>query len=96
MLLASALRWAPLPPALFPNGFVYFRRPLPPPAAGAPARPVLIHCNWINGIAAKRYLLREALVWDADADVSTNRSWSAQWQTPDPWRTRLSQDGFLF
>ena len=35
MLLASSLRWAPLPPALFPNGFVFFRRPLEP--AGRPA-----------------------------------------------------------
>ena len=32
LLIASQLRWAPLPPALFPNGYVYFRRPLPPSA----------------------------------------------------------------
>ena len=83
MLLRSSLRWAPLPPRLFPNGFVYFRRPLPPKlphtddedergyehsqATGA-ERPVLVHCNWINGISAKRYVLREALVWAGDAE----------------------------
>ena len=65
MLLASHLRWAPLPPLLFPNGYVFFRRPLPramQPSGG----PVLIHSNWINGIVAKRYQLREALVWAPD------------------------------
>ena len=65
LLIASQLRWAPLPPALFPNGYVYFRRPLPP-SAQAHGGPVLIHANWINGIVAKRYLLREARVWLAD------------------------------
>ena len=27
---------------------------------------MLIHSNWINGIVAKRYQLREALVWAPD------------------------------
>lgn len=75
MLLASSLRWAPLPPRLFPNGYVYFRRPLPPSSfvdegEGDDAT-VLVHCNWINGITAKRYLLREALVWAGEADDRT-------------------------
>ena len=77
MLIASSLRWAPLPPHLFPNGYVYFRRPIAAsmssahigPIADQPllqmplAAPVLVHCNWINGIPAKRFLLREAMIW---------------------------------
>ena len=36
--------------------------------------PVLVHCNWINGIAAKRFLLSEAMIWgDGGASVSGNR-----------------------
>ena len=89
MLLASSLRWAPLSPRLFPNGFVYFRRPVQPEATALKAThpsaafapfhagaevgvgpgtlgPMLLHCNWINGIPAKRYLLREARVWIED------------------------------
>jgi hypothetical protein len=64
MLALSSLRWAPLPPSLFPNGFVYFRRP-PLPGVDPPPQPALIHCNWIGGITAKRYLLREAGLWRA-------------------------------
>ncbi len=66
MLLASTLVWAPLPPRLFPNGFVYFRRPIG--AALSDPGPVLVHCNWITSIAAKRYLLREAQLWAAADD----------------------------
>ena len=108
MLLASTLRWAPLPPEHFPNGYVYFRRPHSAllGAAGEGGRrnggssgtggsssssssssnssidgdlsasdgddsgPVLVHCNWINGIPAKRYQMREALVWAGDGATS--------------------------
>ena len=69
MLLASSLRWAPLPPALFPNGYLYFRRPFPSPLRAA-GGPVLVHCNWINGIAAKRFLFREVHLWAADFQPS--------------------------
>jgi len=58
--LASAtnLSWALLPVADFPNGFVYFYRPLP-----APARHVLVHANWINGVREKVYHLSEVGLW---------------------------------
>jgi len=52
------LRWALLPPALFPNGFVYFFRPLP-----AEAPPLLVHANWIDGVEGKMYHLREVGLW---------------------------------
>ena len=98
MLLASSLRWAPLPPRLFPNGYVYFRRPLPPPnaaaAGGVDGGVVLVHCNWINGIPAKRYLLREALVWAGDADKRVHGDAST---SRDKERLLLAQctgDGF--
>ena len=29
MIRKAGLRWAPLPTGLFPNGYIYFRRPLP-------------------------------------------------------------------
>ncbi len=62
MLRTSTLRWAALPPSLFPNGYVYFRRPLP--SVAEPEKgPVLVHCNWINGIPPKRFLLREMRMW---------------------------------
>ena len=57
-LAASELPWALLPPTLFPNGFVYWYRPLP-----AAPPPVLVHANWINGVAEKIYHLREAGLW---------------------------------
>eukprot|EP00966_Prymnesium_polylepis_P288745 6669390-Prymnesium_polylepis.1 len=76
MLVASHLRWAPLPPALFPNGFVFFRRPLEP--SQRPTRgPMLLHCNWINSIAAKRFLLREVRLWDAAWLVARPRAAAA-------------------
>lgn len=66
MLLDSRIRWAPLPPALFPNGFVFFRRPLEP--SGWPSLgPMMLHTNWINSIAAKRFLLKEVELWRASA-----------------------------
>jgi hypothetical protein len=91
MLIVSSLRWAPLPPYLFPNGYVYFRRPVrdPPPSRasslrmtatradveeGSSSGPVLVHCNWINGIAAKRFLLREALLWTGDDARDSSRA----------------------
>lgn len=55
---AAALRWGLLPADAFPNGFVYFYRPL-----GAPEPPVLVHANWINGVRDKVYHLREAGLW---------------------------------
>ncbi|KAL3922881.1 MAG: hypothetical protein SGPRY_004400 [Prymnesium sp.] len=73
MLMASNLRWAPLPPTLFPNGFVFFRRPLAP-SAWPSKGPMLLHCNWINSIAAKRFLLREVQLWNAGWTAVKGRS----------------------
>ena len=86
MLLASYIRWAPLPPELFPNGYVFFRRPVLhgtisqthlafSDQLAASHGPVLLHCNWINGIPAKRFLFREILVWaNAPADLAMGSS----------------------
>lgn len=54
---AHTLRWSVLPPALFPNGFVYFLRPIPA------LQPVLVHANWIDGVEQKVYHLIEAGLW---------------------------------
>ena len=55
---AKGTRWALLPARLFPNGFVFFYR-----SAIAPGGPVLVHCNWVNGVAEKIYHLREGGFW---------------------------------
>ena len=57
-LAAGRIRWGLLPPARFPNGFVHFLRPI-----SSTQQPVLVHANWINGIEAKIYHLREAGLW---------------------------------
>ena len=66
---ASLLHWGLLPPAIFPNGFVYFIRPI------VAKRPVLVHANWIDGIKQKVYHLREAGLWalDSEDDGSNER-----------------------
>eukprot|EP00966_Prymnesium_polylepis_P099413 2302393-Prymnesium_polylepis.1 len=55
---SSELRWKVLPSVDFPNGFVYFMRPIP-----GLSRPVLLHVNWIGGVDEKVYHLREAGLW---------------------------------
>ena len=55
---AADMRWALLPAGLFPNGFVYFYR-----SVIAPDGPVLVHANWVNGVAEKIYHLREGGLW---------------------------------
>lgn len=55
---ADGLAWGLLPAGAFPNGFVYFYRPIP-----SMADPVLVHANWINGVREKIYHLREAGLW---------------------------------
>ena len=57
---ARDVAWALLPVNSFPNGFVYFFRPLE--GIGA-QRPVLVHANWISGVREKVYHLREAGLW---------------------------------
>lgn len=57
-LAAGGLRWGILPPSSFPNGFVHFVRPIADPIDA-----VVVHANWINGIEAKIYHLREAGLW---------------------------------
>lgn len=52
------VRWNLLPATLFPNGFVYFYRTIP-----APGEPVLVHCNWVNGVKEKVYHLSQAGLW---------------------------------
>ena len=52
------VRWDLLPATLFPNGFVYFYRTVP-----APGGPVLVHCNWVNGVKEKVYHLSQAGLW---------------------------------
>ena len=110
VLASTEVPWAPLPPALFPNGFVYFRRPLPRPepqqlpsaaagGEGAPtaaptggaAAPVLVHCNWINGIAAKRFEMREALLWADDADVDDAAAALSKYPQESPPTTHSAQ-----
>ena len=54
------LRWKLLPPSTFPNGFIHFLRPI-----ADFDEAVLVHANWIDGIEAKVYHLREAGVWIA-------------------------------
>ena len=55
---ATDMRWALLPAGLFPNGFVFFYR-----SVIAPGGPVLVHANWVNGVAEKIYHLREGGLW---------------------------------
>ena len=55
------LRWGLLPPVGFPNGFVYFLRPLV-----EVQDPFLVHANWIDGVDAKAYHMREAGLWLLD------------------------------
>lgn len=54
----QGLSWALLPTQSFPNGFVYFRRPVP-----TSGKPVLVHANWIDGVREKVHNLREAGLW---------------------------------
>ena len=60
-LSSSRLKWALLPPSLFPNGFVYFFRPVQ-----GMERPFLVHANWLNGIQEKLYHLQESGLWAED------------------------------
>ena len=63
----STVRWGVLPAVDFPNGFVYFTRPVP-----SLAKPVLLHANWIGGVDEKVYHLREAGLWALGAAVPLN------------------------
>jgi hypothetical protein len=62
------LSWDLLPPASFPNGFVYFVRPI------AGMQPVLVHANWIDGVEQKVYHLREAGLWALGNDAGYNKN----------------------
>ena len=57
-----------LPPAAFQNGFVHHA------ANASPADVVLVHANWIDGIAAKIYHLREAGLWAESREPSDSKS----------------------
>ena len=68
-LAFGGVRWALLPPSLFPNGFVYFYRPIASLAA-----PLLVHANWINGAVEKEYHLAESGWWmPSRADAGSTR-----------------------
>lgn len=61
---SGALKWTILPPESFPNGFVYFVRPVP-----GVEEALLVHANWINGVEEKIYHLREAGLWTPGRDA---------------------------
>ena len=64
LAVTNSLAWGVLPPSEFPNGFVYFTRPLP-----GLHSPVLVHANWVAGVEEKVYRLREAGMWSVGPEA---------------------------